>query len=409
MSRQPDSATAPRRTRSVRSRVQSAALAAALVATPTLLSPAPALGQSSLTPTRPALLKQVYAARDHDYSYLRDSQEVLEFARKGYLVELRGNRDYVVKYDVDLPYARPEIKIFLERLSAQYREACGEKLVVTSLVRPKNRQPRNSSPLSVHPTGIAMDFRIPANGKCRSWLENAFLNLEATGVVEAARERRPPHYHVVLVPNRYTSYLAKVHGVEVDREVTRVATLTPDATLAAQARPARTGEARTATAPPTATSATAAQPTAARSTAAQSTVAAKPTVAKPTAAQSTVAAKPTAAPKPAAQPAAVRHEVSSGENLWVIARKYKTSVNSIRAANDLTSNSLRPGQVLTIERDSGSGSAAAPRALRHEVRSGENLWIIARKYDTSVNAVRSANNLRSSSLRPGQVLTIPAD
>ena len=40
-------------------------------------------------------------------------------------------------------YARPEVVLFLERLGKQYREACGEPLVVTSLTRPKSSQPHS--------------------------------------------------------------------------------------------------------------------------------------------------------------------------------------------------------------------------------------------------------------------------
>jgi hypothetical protein len=164
---------------------------------------------ASLTPSRPGLMRQVRSARAHDYTYLKNEQQVRDFVNKGYLVRVPGNRDYALKPGVPFPYARPEVKLFLERLGDQYRAACGEKLVVTSLTRPKNRQPRNSSPLSVHPTGMAMDLRISQRRSCVRWIERALVNLEARGVLEAARERRPPHYHVVLFPRQYADY---VHG-----------------------------------------------------------------------------------------------------------------------------------------------------------------------------------------------------
>ncbi|HEV2149753.1 MAG TPA: transglycosylase SLT domain-containing protein [Longimicrobiaceae bacterium] len=55
--------------------------------------------------------------------------------------------------------------------------------------------------------------------------------------------------------------------------------------------------------------------------------------------------------------------------------------------------------------------AARPKkssAKYHSVREGESLWTIARRNDTSVNAIKRANGLRNNNLRPGQRLRIPA-
>jgi len=165
----------------------------------------------------------VYAAKDHGYPFARDPSEVQSLASQGHLVRLPGSRSYELKRGMRYPFARPEVRLFVERLSSQYRGRCGEKLVVTSLVRPRNRQPRNSSPLSVHPTGMAMDLRVPSKRTCRSWLEGTLLQLERTGVLEASRERYPPHYHVVLFPDDYRSYVERITGKPV---VVGVVTLT---------------------------------------------------------------------------------------------------------------------------------------------------------------------------------------
>ena len=45
---------------------------------------------------------------------------------------------------------------------------------------------------------------------------------------------------------------------------------------------------------------------------------------------------------------------------------------------------------------------------RHQVRHGDTLWAIARRYGTSVAALESTNGVRAHGLRPGQVLEIPA-
>lgn len=198
-------------------RLALAALPALLLAeltTPT------AVEAASLRPSRPSLLRQVYAAKDHGYPFAHNPSEVQSLASQGHLVRLPGSRSYELKQGMRYPYARPEVRLFVERLSSQYRGRCGEKLVVTSLVRPRNRQPRNASPLSVHPTGMAMDLRVSWKRACRSWLEGTLLQLEGTGVLEATRERYPPHYHVVLFPDDYRSYVEKLTGEPVQAGVT---------------------------------------------------------------------------------------------------------------------------------------------------------------------------------------------
>jgi penicillin-insensitive murein endopeptidase len=51
--------------------------------------------------------------------------------------------------------------------------------------------------------------------------------------------------------------------------------------------------------------------------------------------------------------------------------------------------------------------AAPPPMVKHRVRRGETLGSLARRYGTSVNAIRAANGLRSSRLRAGRSYTIP--
>ena len=182
----------------------------------TLLLGAPALEAASLNGSRSSVGRQNYQARRHDYTFIRTPSQVRTFVAKGWLVPVRGNRDYSL-HAVSYPYARPEVKLFIERLARQYRASCGEQLVVTSLTRPTTRQPRNASPLSVHPTGMAMDLRRSWRSSCRRWLESTLLYLEGRGVLEAARERRPPHYHVALFPKPYAAYVANLGKEKRDK------------------------------------------------------------------------------------------------------------------------------------------------------------------------------------------------
>ncbi len=181
-------------------------LLAALVALALSVGPADA---QSLRGSRASLDRQNRQARAHDFTFLRDGTHVARFVRGGLLVPLRGNRDYGLK-DVSYPYARPEVRLFAERLGAQFRAACGEQLIVTSLTRPHSGQPRNASPRSVHPTGMAIDLRRHNKPSCRSWLERVLLSLEQRGVLEVAAEKYPPHYHVALYPRPYAAYVQRL-------------------------------------------------------------------------------------------------------------------------------------------------------------------------------------------------------
>lgn len=166
----------------------------------------------SLRGSLAAMRAQHRQAEAHDFTFLPNSSEVDRFANElGLLVTLPGNADYRV-HQVMFPVARPEVKLFVERLAKQYRNACGEQLVVTSLTRPKSRQPSNSSHLSVHPTGMAVDLRRSTHRPCRAWLEDVLLHLERAGKLEATRERNPPHYHIAVYPEQYRAYVAQLEA-----------------------------------------------------------------------------------------------------------------------------------------------------------------------------------------------------
>jgi hypothetical protein len=163
--------------------------------------PAPASAQS-LYGSHESLLRQNLVAQQHGYAYLRTTQEVLQAIRDGDLVAVEGSGDLELAGDrVSFRYARPQVKAFLDQLAQAYHAACGEPLVVTSLTRPISRQPWNASPISVHPTGMAVDLRRSDRRACLQWLESTLLALEGEGMIEATREHWPPHYHVAVFPD----------------------------------------------------------------------------------------------------------------------------------------------------------------------------------------------------------------
>ena len=167
-----------------------------------------AVSAQSLRGSAASLDRQAAHARRHSFPYLSNTAQLRELVDAGLLVQVADDRDYTL-VDVSFPFVRPEARLFIERLAAQYRRTCDERLVVTSLTRPMSRQPRNASDRSVHPTGMAIDLRRPA-GRCRAWLESVLLSLEASGVIEATLERRPPHYHVAVFPAPYAAYVKRL-------------------------------------------------------------------------------------------------------------------------------------------------------------------------------------------------------
>ena len=175
-----------------------------------ILGAGDAAGQS-LRGSRSSLDRQNREASAHDFTYLEGPRQLRRFVGAGLLVPVEGNEDYELA-GVSYQVARPEIRLFVERLSRQYHAACGEPLVVTSLTRPQSAQPPNASARSVHPTGMALDLRLPAAGACRRWLESTLLYLEKQKVLDATLERRPPHYHVAVFPDDYVAYVARMTG-----------------------------------------------------------------------------------------------------------------------------------------------------------------------------------------------------
>ncbi|HEY8175703.1 MAG TPA: DUF5715 family protein [Gemmatimonadaceae bacterium] len=160
--------------------------------------------------SRRSMIRQHTVAKRNEYKFLRTAAEVREWVRQERLVTLTSTANYVLSGNVSFPYARPAVKLFIDRLAAQYRAATGDRLVITSLTRPLNQQPENASALSVHPAGMAADLGVPASAKNRRWLERTLLALEDKSVLDVTRERHPKHYHVAVFPAQYERYVGKL-------------------------------------------------------------------------------------------------------------------------------------------------------------------------------------------------------
>ena len=99
------------------------------------------------------------------------------------------------------------------------------------------------------------------------------------------------------------------------------------------------------------------------------------------------------------------YTVKSGDTLWKIANANQVSVDALKAANNLTSNSLTIGQVLKIP---SSGVTDQPSGNTYVVKSGDSLYKIANQFNTTVSELQRLNNLSSNTLQIGQVLKLPS-
>jgi len=110
------------------------------------------------------------------------------------------------------------------------------------------------------------------------------------------------------------------------------------------------------------------------------------------------------------------HYVQHGETLGHIARRYHTSVSNLKSWNNLKGSTIYPGQKLTVyDNPNGKPSSEQPATAAkqreneksyHIVNSGENLGLIAKKYRCSTNDLKNWNNLKNSTIFPKQKLIV---
>ncbi len=143
---------------------------------------------------------------------------------------------------------------------------------------------------------------------------------------------------------------------------------------------------------------------------------------------------PPASPTPGPTSATIKHRVRSGENLTIIADRYKVSVRAIMQANNLKDDTIRIGDELVIPLPTPTpppggflepppqpatptalvnqspptpADAATPGVIRHIVQRGDTLLGIAALYGSNANAIRIASQLESDWLAIGQELYVP--
>jgi len=104
-----------------------------------------------------------------------------------------------------------------------------------------------------------------------------------------------------------------------------------------------------------------------------------------------------------------KHRVKRGETLSTIARRYHTSVKRIALANNIRKyNYIVEGKILEIPlKGTIISKPKYIHASTHVVKSGDSLWIIARRYGTTTTKIQEINKLSTTNLYIGQILKIP--
>ena len=119
-------------------------------------------------------------------------------------------------------------------------------------------------------------------------------------------------------------------------------------------------------------------------------------------------------------PSYINYVVKKGDTLYSIARNNNIPVDVLIKDNGIVDNKLSVGQVLkirvmnevVIEECFGEEyipSSDMSNFIVYTVKKGDSLYSIARRFDTTVNTLLNVNNLKTSNLYIGQQIKIPSN
>ncbi len=97
----------------------------------------------------------------------------------------------------------------------------------------------------------------------------------------------------------------------------------------------------------------------------------------------------------------INYIVLNNDTLYSIAKKYNVSIDTIKSLNNLYTNLIIPGQVLKIP------TSSSENYIEYTVKNNDTLYSIAKRYNTTVNNIKLLNNLTSNFLSVGMLLKIP--
>ena len=98
----------------------------------------------------------------------------------------------------------------------------------------------------------------------------------------------------------------------------------------------------------------------------------------------------------------INYTVKKGDSLYKIASKYNTSVSSIQKLNNLNNINLSIGTVLKIPSNNSNSNSGTT----YTVQKGDSLYSIAKKFNTTVDSIKRKNNFTNNLLSIGQKLII---
>ena len=99
------------------------------------------------------------------------------------------------------------------------------------------------------------------------------------------------------------------------------------------------------------------------------------------------------------------YTVKAGDTLWSIANANDMTVAQLKQKNDLSNDTIYVGQTLNVS-STKSASATSTASATYTVKSGDSLWQIASANGTTVNQLKALNNLSSDLIYAGQQLNL---
>ena len=104
------------------------------------------------------------------------------------------------------------------------------------------------------------------------------------------------------------------------------------------------------------------------------------------------------------------YTIRSGDTFWILANRYNTTVEAIQRANPgVNPNNLQIGQVICIPGGVTPPPTTCPAgSFSYTIRSGDTLWVLAQRYNTTVAAIMAINpGINPNNLVVGQMICIP--
>jgi uncharacterized protein YcbK (DUF882 family) len=190
------------------------------------LAPLAAAAATLRATSQSQIIQNEQADRDR-LSRMEDQEMIERFARLRLLVPVEDETRnfYIHNVPDERRYLRPWAKLFLDRLSRQYRARFGQPLRITSMVRTEDHQrtlqgrnPNAAAPVgekrSAHLTGACLDISKKGMNRAQMrWVRQVLSSLKQKGYLFAVEEFTVPNFHI-MVHRDYPEYVENVTGAD---------------------------------------------------------------------------------------------------------------------------------------------------------------------------------------------------